>query len=245
MMLANRLPGSQVIGEITQFLHTPFDLDGTGRPELYRSLRRLYRRAVWLAKDLVHASYHTIETSLYLLDSDPRWPANPIPGVRVRRVTPEDRSALRAVIQAENPDRETALARLDDALRRGFHGYLAEHGEDILGYGWFSVDGARHPQVDVFGIELGPRDAYGSDLFVAPIFRKHNLPADLIGVAIKDLRARGYEKIYCLVSDDNRGSALVHLRIGFRRINRRRAAALASLILIGRGGLHWFDKTWL
>lgn len=245
MMLSNRLPGSHAIGERGRILHLSGPIDGASRPGLYRSIRRLYRRAVWLAKDLFHALYHGIDNSLYLLDSDPRWPTSPIPGVRVRRVTPEDRSSLQALIRAENPDRETALARLDDALRRGFQGYLAERGEEILGYGWFSVDGTRHPQVDVFGIELGPRDAYGSDLFAVARYRKHNLPVALTSVAIKDLRARGYQKIYCLVSDDNRGSALVHLRIGFRRIDRRRAAALASLILVSRGGLYWFDKTWL
>ncbi len=210
-----------------------------------RPLRWYWGRAARLAKRILRAIFREISNTLYLLEADPRVTASPIADVAVRRISREDRSALRALVVAENRDPRAPLERLEDAMQRGYRGYLAQCGGQILGYGWFTVDGARHPQVEAFGVPLGPKDAFGSDLFAVQKYRKHNLPAALLARAIADLRAQGYRKIYGLVSAENRASALFHLRVGYRRVDRCTAFALASLFVVSRAGVHRLNRTWL
>ena len=202
---------------------------------------RIARRLEQAARLLVEK----IDNDLFVLDGLPRDVPERWAGLQVRRIVDSDRPRLREMILRENSDAASALKRLDDAWARGYLGYLAQNHEDILAYGWICTAEMPHPQVSVFDLDLGSGDVLAFDLFVGRSYRGQNLPVAVLVKMHAALRTEGYRHIYGLVDINNRRSALVHLRAGYRKLGRRHAWAIGSLLLASSSGIHRYDKRWI
>ena len=202
---------------------------------------RIARRLEQAARLLVEK----IDNDLFVLDGLPRDAPERWAGLQVRRIVDSDRPRLREMILRENSDAGSALKRLDDAWARGYLGHLATAQGEIVAYCWFCTVDMPHPQLSVFGLALGPGDVLAFDLFVAPSYRSQNLPVAMLAKTATALRAEGYRRIHSLVDIRNRRSALVQLRAGYRKLGRRHAWAIGSLLLASSSGIHRYDKRWI
>lgn len=99
-------------------------------------------------------------------------------------------------------------------LRHGFHGFVAFHGDELVGYYWWVDRDARTLYPDLrklgLGIELGEGEVYGSDFFLLEEHRGGGAAADFLTKLETSLRERGYTRIWGYVASDNRPARWIY-----------------------------------
>lgn len=193
------------------------------------------------ARGLVQA----LPCDLYVFDGSPPEAPEPAGDFRVDALTAADWPALCALARTENTQAPAALARLADAQRRGYHGCVFRHDGAVIGYSLYCTQAMAHEQIAVYGVRLESGDLFGFDTYFAPRWRGADVPARLMKAAVSAALDLGYRRLYALVRPENRRSALVHLRVGFRRLDRRRAWAVAGRIIVSAHGIRWSRRRWL
>lgn len=182
---------------------------------------------------------------LYVLDQPCPPGAEPAGDFSVDALAEADWPALRALARAENAQAAAALARLEDAQRRAYQGCVFRRGDTVVGYTLCCTQAMGHEQMSVYGVRLEPDELFGFDTYFAPRWRGANVPAQLMKAAVARAQGLGYRRMYALVRPENRRSALVHLRVGFRKLGLRRAWAIAGQVIVSARGMRWSRRLWL
>jgi len=135
------------------------------------------------------------------------------------RLEPIERRHLPALreLNAERGDLD-GDARFAADLDAGYSGYAGFHGERLIACYWFS-DASMPPHRDMrrlgLGIELGPRDAYGFDLYVHKQHRAGGTVNDMLYQVETALRERGFERLWGWVVAENRSARWVYGARGY------------------------------
>lgn len=99
-------------------------------------------------------------------------------------------------------------------VERGFHGFVAFAGDELVGYYWWVDRDARTSFPDLYklglGIELGEGDVYGSDFYVLDEHRGGGLATDFLFKVERSLHERGYERVWGYVTSDNRPARWIY-----------------------------------
>ena len=123
-----------------------------------------------------------------------------------------------------------ADARAAAALERGYRGFVAYVGDELVGYYWW-VDGEiepRHADIERFGldIELQPAEVYGYDFYLLEEHRGDGKSMEFLHKVETSLRDLGYRSLWGYVEADNRPARWVYSLRGYKPVrkitNRRR-----------------------
>jgi GNAT superfamily N-acetyltransferase len=159
----------------------------------------------------------------------PRQPG----GLRVVDMEPGHLSALSEVNRrrgAPHADRyfETSIAK-------GFHGFVAFKGDELVGYYWWVEHDSDPPHPDIWllgeGFEMEPGDVYGSSLFLLEEHRGRGAAGDFLHQVETDLRDRGFRRIWGYVDATNRPARWLYSTRGYRsmwKVVHRRLMFLKS-----------------
>lgn len=166
------------------------------------------------------------------------------------RVTPTD-MPLR--VESATDEHLPALVRFAQRccrgrLTSGFAARMAGGAEAFLGfvddeiiahYWWVDARGAAAavPLFSRYDIELGPEDAYGFDLFLAPDHRGGTAAAFLAGVEAR-LRELGYRRVWGYVASSNRPARWLFSAAGHEVVGRIRSQVLLSRVFRVGGKLY-------
>jgi GNAT superfamily N-acetyltransferase len=143
---------------------------------------------------------------------------------RVEELRVEDIDAGHLADLSElNSAREQPYAdrRFADYVQQGFHAFVAYRGERAIGYYWW-VDreaSGRFPDLSRkqgLGIELGDRDAYGSDFFVLEEHRGGGIAGEFLFKIESSLHERGYTRLWGYVVSDNRAARWTYSTRGYK-----------------------------
>ncbi len=109
--------------------------------------------------------------------------------------------------------------RFADYVAKGFNGFVAYRGEEIVGYYWW-VDrdmATLFPDLAELGlgIELATGDVYGSDYFLLEQHRGGGAAAELLYRIESGLRDLGYARIWGYVVSDNRPARWTYSSRGY------------------------------
>jgi GNAT superfamily N-acetyltransferase len=122
--------------------------------------------------------------------------------------------------------------RFADWVDRGYHGYVAFRGEQAVGYYWWVDRSAVPPHPDLvklgLQIELGAGDVYGCDYFLLEEHRGGGTSIDFLYRIERDLRERGFDRIWGYVVADNRPARWLYTSRGYLPI--RKIAARTRLL---------------
>jgi len=137
-------------------------------------------------------------------------------------------------------------ARFAADLDAGHEGFVGFKGEQLVSCYWW-VDASKPPHRDMralgLGIELGPGDVYGYDLYVHKRHRAGGTVNDFLFQIETALRERGYERLWGYVAADNRGARWTYEARGYEprwkvertRVLRRWSNRIVPLTAQGRG----------
>jgi GNAT superfamily N-acetyltransferase len=123
-----------------------------------------------------------------------------------------------------------ADARASAAVGRGYRGFVAYVGEELVGYYWW-VDGEiepRHADIERFGlgIELQPGEVYGYDFYLLDEHRGDGKSMEFLHKVETSLRDLGYRSLWGYVEADNRPARWLYSLRGYKPVrkvvNRRR-----------------------
>ena len=96
----------------------------------------------------------------------------------------------------------------EGSLERGFHGFVALKGAELVGYYWWVDSEADPPHPDLWllgkGFAMEPGDVYGSSLFLLEEHRGGGAAGDFLFRIESSLRDRGYRRIWGYVETMNR-----------------------------------------
>jgi RimJ/RimL family protein N-acetyltransferase len=168
-----------------------------------------------MARSLVPALYSRVEDLVLMKTLDGVLGRRPSDDVRVEALAVHHSGALADL------NRERCLTRKDrrfaDRLAKGYRGFLIYSRGEVAGYLWWidkRID-AAHPEVVHLGIELGDRDVYTFDYYLAEGHRGggNSLAAfQQIECVLKDL---GYRRIWGYVLNDNRPARWIYDVLGY------------------------------
>jgi GNAT superfamily N-acetyltransferase len=139
-------------------------------------------------------------------------------GLRVEDMEPRHLAGLSEVNRlrgAPHADRyfETSIAK-------GYHGFVALKGDDIVGYYWWVDRDADPPHPDLWllgeGFEMEPEDVYGSSLFLLEEHRGKGAAGDFLHHVETSLRDRGYKRIWGYVEATNRPARWLYSTRAYR-----------------------------
>jgi ribosomal protein S18 acetylase RimI-like enzyme len=108
-----------------------------------------------------------------------------------------------------------ATARFASDLAAGRCGFVARARDEIAGYYWWADAGTGHPHLGALGIELGPRDVYGFDFFLAEEHRGGGRASEVLHGVETRLAARGFESVWGYVRADNRPARWLYRMRGY------------------------------
>lgn len=108
----------------------------------------------------------------------------------------------------------------ETALAKGFNGFVAFKGAELIGYYWWVDRDADPPHPDMWlmgeGFEMEPGDVYGSSLFLLEEHRGGGNAADFLFQIETDLRDRGYTRIWGYVLQSNRPARWLYSTRGYQ-----------------------------
>lgn len=123
----------------------------------------------------------------------------------------------------------------DGCVAKGFNGFVAWRGEELVGYYWWVDRDADPPHPDVWllgeGFEWQPGDVYGSSLFLLEEHRGGGSSVDFLHKIETALRDRGYRRIWGYVDSSNRPARWLYSTRGYRpmwRVEHRRFVSVKS-----------------
>jgi GNAT superfamily N-acetyltransferase len=140
------------------------------------------------------------------------------PGIRIEDLEPRHLPALSEVNRrrgAPHADRyfETSVAK-------GFHGFVAFKGSELIGYYWWVDRDADPPHPDLWllgkGFEMEPGDVYGSSLFLLEEHRGKGAAGDFLHHVETSLGDRGYRRIWGYVEATNRPARWLYSTRGYQ-----------------------------
>lgn len=146
-------------------------------------------------------------------------------------VEPKRRAGLRVEDMGERHlpalsevNRSRGVSRADryfeTSLAKGFHGFVAFKGAELIGYYWWVDRDADPPHPDMWlmgeGFEMEPGDVYGSSLFLLEEYRGGGNAADFLFQIETDLRDRGYTRIWGYVLQSNRPARWLYSTRGYQ-----------------------------
>jgi GNAT superfamily N-acetyltransferase len=106
------------------------------------------------------------------------------------------------------------------SLERGYHGFVALRGSELVGYYWWVGLDADPPHPDWWllgeGFELEPGDVYGSSLFLLEEHRGRGAAGDFLHHVETALRDRGYTRIWGYVDSTNRPARWLYSTRGYQ-----------------------------
>lgn len=199
-------------------------LSGFGR---YLRAHGLRQTAAAIARRLWRLAYRDERLIVVTKDLDAIVePAKPS-GLRVADL---DASQLPALAELNRKrDGVDADARFADYVAKGFRGFVAYAGEELVGYYWWvdrELAGIFPDLVELeLGIELAAGDVYGSDFFLLEQHRGGRAAAELLYLIESGLRDLGYARIWGYVVSDNRPARWTYSSRGYVSmwvVNRKR-----------------------
>lgn len=105
-------------------------------------------------------------------------------------------------------------------LERGFGGYVGYRDGELVGYYWWVDRSAREPHPDLaslgLGIDLDEHDVYGSDFFLLEEHRGGGRAHHFLHDLERDLRDRGYRRIWGYVVTTNRPARWLYSARGYK-----------------------------
>lgn len=139
-------------------------------------------------------------------------------GLRVEGLEPRHLPGLSEV------NRKRGVTRADryfeTSLAKGFHGFVALKGSELIGYYWWVDRDADPPNPDMWvmgpGFELEPGDVYGSSLFLLEEHRGGGAAGDFLYQIETSLRDRGYTRIWGYVDRTSRPARWLYSTRGYR-----------------------------
>jgi hypothetical protein len=162
---------------------------------------------------------------------------------RIEIATDEHLHAL--VRFAQGCCRGRLTSRFGERMAAGAQAFLGFMDDEIIGYYWWVDTGGASAAVPLFsryGIELGPQDVYGFDLFVAPGHRGGTAARFLASVESR-LNALGYRRVWGYVASSNRPARWLFSAAGHQVVGRVRSQVLLSRVFrlegkvyLARGG---------
>ncbi len=170
-----------------------------------------------------------------IFESDLTGPLPDVPASRltVREFVPDDARAVQQFIRKHNVHADFGLKRF---AYNSSHGYRAVLGTtlegELVGYGWLCDQSQSHPGRHLHGFELGARELYVFDLFVAPPFRRSTMALEFLIRARHLGRQRGFDRIFSNVLESNRKSVRLHHHAGFRETERHRVHTFFNLAMV-------------
>jgi GNAT superfamily N-acetyltransferase len=158
--------------------------------------------------------------------------------VQLEEIEPRHRKLLAAFHEEHDVD-ASQRNRIERYLDHNYNGWLGFVEGELFGYVWWtddSLNGARrHPHLDVYDIELGPRDVYYVDLYVAPSMRGARRAVDFSTRALFALKERGYKRGWALVSEQKIAAKSIYKRLGFQIIGSQRGRVFFERIGVVNG----------
>lgn len=117
-----------------------------------------------------------------------------------------------------------ADARAAAAVERGYRGFVAYVGDELVGYYWW-VDGAiepRHADIERFGlgIELEPGEVYGYDFYLLEEHRGDGKSMEFLHKVETSLRDLGYRRLWGYVEADNRPARWLYGLRGYKSVRK-------------------------
>lgn len=138
-------------------------------------------------------------------------------GLEIEDVEPRHLSLLSELNRRR--DAVQVDARFAAYVAAGYHGYVAIRDGRAVGYYWWVDErGAEFPDLVELGLglELGPGDVYGSDLYLLEEHRDGRTANELLWWLETDLRRRGYARLWGYVAADNRPARWTYSSRGYQ-----------------------------
>lgn len=130
-------------------------------------------------------------------------------------------------------------------LGAGYGGYVGFAGDQLIGCYWWVDEHMRPPHCDLgeLGLELGPGDVYGYDLYVHKGHRAGGTVNDFLFQLETALRERGFDRLWGYVMADNRSARWTYDARGYEprwnvertRVLRRWSNRIVRLEATGTG----------
>ncbi len=126
-------------------------------------------------------------------------------------------------------------------VRRGYPALFAEVGGRIVGHIWwvderFSGDRA-HPDLALYGIRLGPREAYAFNFFLEPGCRGGGNANEFLSRFEQHLRSGGFERVWGFVASENKPARWLYSLCGWRPQKVINSVEIARCLLFSRTGV--------
>lgn len=138
-------------------------------------------------------------------------------GLRVEDLEPRHLPGLSEVNRRRNAPH--ADRYFETAVAKGFHGFVAFKGSELVGYYWWVDRDADPPHPDLWllgkGFEMEPGDVYGSSLFLLEEHRGKGAAGDFLHHVETSLRDRGYRRIWGYVEATNRPARWLYSTRGY------------------------------
>jgi GNAT superfamily N-acetyltransferase len=121
-------------------------------------------------------------------------------------------------------NRKRGVSRADRyfeaSIAKGYHGFVAFKGSELVGYYWWVDRDADPPHPDLWllgsGFEMEPGDVYGSSLFLLEEYRGGGAANDFLHHVETALRHRGYRRIWGYVDSTNRPARWLYSTRGYQ-----------------------------
>jgi GNAT superfamily N-acetyltransferase len=121
-------------------------------------------------------------------------------------------------------NRRRGVARADryfeTSIAKGFHGFVALKGSEVVGYYWWVDRDADPPHPDTWllgpDFAMEPGDIYGSSLFLLEEHRGRGAAGDFLHQIETSVRDRGYKRIWGYVERTNRPARWLYSTRGYR-----------------------------
>jgi GNAT superfamily N-acetyltransferase len=108
----------------------------------------------------------------------------------------------------------------ETSIAKGFRGFVALKGTEVVGYYWWVDHDADPPHPDVWllgeGFAMEPGDVYGSSLFLLEEHRGGGAAGDFLHQIETSLRDRGYRRIWGYVESTNRPARWLYSTRAYR-----------------------------
>jgi GNAT superfamily N-acetyltransferase len=133
----------------------------------------------------------------------------------LEQLRPRSLPALAALNRREC--RSRADARFAAYLAQGYRGFVARSAGEVVGYYWWldrRID-PGHEQLTPLGIELGDRDVYGFDFFLAEDHRGDGNAHQFLEHVETELRGMGYALLWGYARADSRAARWLYAVRGY------------------------------
>lgn len=195
-------------------------------------IARCYRRGS--SRLVRHTS--DIVLSKDLADGDDAWPGT----LQFCVFEGHDPAILDRIAAARHVDSDD-MELLRIYVRRGYRALFAEVDGRIVGHIWwvdalFSGDRA-HPDLALYGIRLGRREAYAFNFFLEPGCRGGGNANEFLSRFEQHLRSRGFERVWGFVASQNKPARWLYSLCGWRPRKVINSVEIARCLLFSQTGV--------